>query len=368
MNPIKQNLATIIKFVKDQSIFTDFSPSELEAVAQTLQLQEYAPGNYIIRENDPTQDLYFIKHGEVEVIQYSHETKEDLIIDRMHQGDIIGDVAFINQEPQGAAIRVAQYPAVVYKLSINNNNQLLSTVYEKILKRITEINLSKLRMINQNYTHNLIEQLKIIEEQNKFGIFFTFFFTLYSISNIVYLYLINADIAESQSVSLLVMALLIFVPTVIFLHFMHYPLSDFGLKFEGAISALKGASMITLSFFLFLELIFYLVNRSFFHAKILEIYQNLFHWKVFIIFFYALSIELFLRGMIQTSLQKFFFDRNKGRAVWVTALLIWPSQLYLGFSFSFIKFIIDVILGAIFLKQKNLAGVILIHFLFLIFF
>jgi hypothetical protein len=65
-------------------------------------------------------------------------------------------------------------------------------------------------------------------------------------------------------------------------------------------------------------------------------------------------------------LQKFLFPQNKNEAAWLTACLIWPSDLYLGFKASFIDFLMDLFLGILFLKQQNLAGVVLLRFVIII--
>lgn len=351
-----------IDFVRKQSIFADLSLTELELVAHALQLQELAPGDYLIHEGDSSQDIYFIKHGEAEIIKRNQQTQQEFVISNVHAGDIVGEMAFIDGLPRSSSVRVINRPAFIYKLPISKSSSTLAPIYDKILEKTAQFSLSRLRTINQNFIQNLTRQIKAVEEKNSFGYFFVFFFTLYTLTGIAERFLLTSDVSNSNGISLVIVSLLFLIPTACYLRYAPYPFSDFGLTCQGMWPALKTAALIILVGILASGALYFVIDRSLFYENVKFALDSLFKWNIFAVFLYVFSSEFGIRGAIQNSLQKFLFAQNKKRAVWLTALLIWPANLYLGFQVSFIDFFINLFLGALFLRQQNLAGVVLLHF------
>ncbi len=361
-----KNQADLVDFIKNQKIFENLSIEELELVKQTLQLEKYSPGDYIIKENDHSQDIYFIKNGEVEVVKLNPETGQKFVIGKLQPGDMLGEMAFIDGQPRSSSVRVISEPALVYKLPVNWSNSLLSVLYDKILEKIVQVDLQRLRVINQHYIQNLKQQISEIDDQNHFGYFFIFMVTIYNLNSLARVFL-AFDIKQSHFISLICFSLLLFLPTAIFLRHMNYSFADFGMSFQGIRPVIKNTFFIVSGFLLTAIIFSKGIETSFFFNSLSQVKMLLFHWNIFAIFFYIFCIEFTTRGAIQTSLQRFLYKGKKIGAVLLTALILWPVNLYLGFELSFAKFLIDLFLGALFIQQKNLFGVTLLHFLIVIF-
>lgn len=363
-----QNQIPLTDFVRNQAIFQDLSSEELEQVMQSLELKEYAPGDYIIHENEFSQDIYFIKKGEAEAIKRNATTDQEFVIGKLRQGDIFGEMAFIDGQPRSSSVRVVNSPASVYKFPVNWSNLHLAPLYDKIFEKTIQVGSRRLRKINQNYIQNLKHQIKEIEEQNHFGYFFIFMITIYNLYNLARVFL-AIEIEKSRSLSLICFSLLLFLPTVLFVRYMHHSLSEFGLTLRGIKPTLKNTLLIAIGGLILGEAIYLLWTRNpslvftyFWHSLI-----SLLHWKTFAILFYIFCLEFVIRGTIQTSLERFFYRRTKTKAVLLTALILWPANLYLGFTLSLIKFLIDLFLGFVFIKQRNLIGVTLLYFFIVMF-
>jgi hypothetical protein len=363
-----QNQTDLTNFVRNQAIFQDLSPEELEQVLQALELKEYAPGDDIIHENEISQDIYFIKKGEVEVIKRNATTGQEFRIGRLRQGDIFGEMAFIDGRPRSSSVRVVNSPASVYKFPVNWSNPLLAPLYDKIFEKTIQVGSQRLREINQNYIQNLKQQIKEIEEQNHFGYFFIFMITIYNLYNLARVFL-AFDIEESRFISLICFSLLLFLPTVLFVRYMHNSFSEFGLTLRGIKPTLKNTFLIAIGGLCLGGVIYSLWTRnpSLFFTYFGQSLLSFLHWKTLAILFYIFCLEFVIRGTIQTSLQRFFYKRQKTKAILLTALILWPANLYLGFALSLIKFLIDLFLGFIFIKQRNLIGVTLLHFFIVMF-
>lgn len=353
-----------IDFIRNQAIFKDLSSEELEVVAHFLQLQNYKVGEYIIRENELSQDIYFIKNGEAEVVKKNPATKQEFIIGKLQEGDLIGEIAFIDGQPRSSSIRVSNYPASVYKLPVDYSNSLLSPIYNKIFEKAAQVGLSHLRTVNREYIQNLKQQIQETEEQNQFGYFFIFIVTTYNLSMVAQRVLLDFDVFQEKNwISIISFSLLLLLPTAIFIRYMNYSFANFGVTLHGLIPTLKNTCFIACGGLLLAGTIYYVIAPTLFFSYLSQISTSFFHWNTLVILFYAFSNEFAIRGVTQTSLQKFLFSQQKEKAILLTSLILWPTNLHWGFQISFIKFLVDLFLGALFVKQKNLIGVVLIHFL-----
>lgn len=413
-----------VDFIKSQAVFNDLTSEELELIADHLRLRIYESGSYIIREDELFQNLYFIERGEAEVVKLNKETRREFIIGELHQGDMFGEMAFVDAQPRSSSVRVIHGSAIVYEFSVDWDNAQMVPVYEKVLEKTVQVGVSRLRMINRDYVQNLKQQIKDIQEQNLFGYFFIFVVTIYNLSNLAR-YFISFDIKECNPFSLIGFSLFLFLPTVIFLHYyMNYALVDFGVTFHGVKNTLKEVFSISIIGVLIAAIISIVWTGS---LQLGNFFSYLFRSccllspiHLLTILLYIFSLEFTVRGAIQTSLQRFLYiplangnfavvperqppvlkdrawfnfkqigtyllsfdlgalapskiltkwgySQRSSRAVLLTATMMWPTSLPLGLDISFIKFLTDIFLGALFIRQKNLIGVVILHFLFVVF-
>ncbi len=89
-------------FLKSQSIFTDLSDRDLDALAQSLEIREYADRHTIIEEGRAGRELYLLLEGQVKVAQYNAETGLLEPINLVQPGELFGLLALTDHLPTSA--------------------------------------------------------------------------------------------------------------------------------------------------------------------------------------------------------------------------------------------------------------------------
>jgi hypothetical protein len=115
------------------------------AVAQILEFRQkhklfkieaYPAGWTVFRQGDPADSAYFIRSGEVEVI----DEDSGSVIRTLGPGDYFGEIALIANAPRSATIRTVSEVelAVLGKRNFLNMMRLLPTTEEAILHTVQE--------------------------------------------------------------------------------------------------------------------------------------------------------------------------------------------------------------------------------------
>ncbi len=115
------------------------------AVAQILEFRQrhklfvietYPAGWTVFRQGDPADSAYFIRSGEVEVV----DENSGSVIRSLGSGDYFGEIALIADAPRSATIRTVSKVevAVLGKRNFLNMMRLLPTTEEAILHTVQE--------------------------------------------------------------------------------------------------------------------------------------------------------------------------------------------------------------------------------------
>jgi CRP-like cAMP-binding protein len=100
----------LVNFLKQSDIFYQFTPTQLELVANLCQEVSFAEGDIIFRENSSSKELYVIVQGEVDILFNSNEMdkKGDTVIARLRRGQSFGEVALVDEGLRSASARAAE--------------------------------------------------------------------------------------------------------------------------------------------------------------------------------------------------------------------------------------------------------------------
>ncbi|NQT36112.1 MAG: ATP-binding cassette domain-containing protein [Planctomycetes bacterium] len=120
-NVLVKESAKICEFIKGCSVFTQLTPRTLTQVADQMVPEKVAAGSVIIRQGEPGDKFYLIRHGEVDVIVEKDGT--DQTVASLGEGDFFGEAALLTGEPRNATIR-AKTDASLYWLG----NEVFQTV------------------------------------------------------------------------------------------------------------------------------------------------------------------------------------------------------------------------------------------------
>jgi SulP family sulfate permease len=108
----------------------------VEKLIPYLQRREYQPGEYLIREGDTPDYIYFIHSGQV-TAQLESPSGESIRLETMRSGRSVGEIAFYLGTRRTASV-VADQDSVVYSLSIDElkdmeaNNPEIANIFHRI--------------------------------------------------------------------------------------------------------------------------------------------------------------------------------------------------------------------------------------------
>lgn len=106
--------ASIVNFLKQCDIFYQFTPTQLELVANICQEAVYQKDELIFRENSDSKELYVIVQGEVDIIVdpslvgVVEEEGENRVIATMRRGQSFGEVALVDEGLRSASACASQ--------------------------------------------------------------------------------------------------------------------------------------------------------------------------------------------------------------------------------------------------------------------
>jgi len=111
--------------LEDFDVCAGLDPTRIEILREVLEHRSYAPGEIIIRSNDPASHLFFLVRGQVSV-------SIDLPGGGSHRlatctpGMLFGEMAILERRPRSAAVR-ADGPVECYAMSIETFDRLTAT-------------------------------------------------------------------------------------------------------------------------------------------------------------------------------------------------------------------------------------------------
>ena len=100
-----------------------------------LDLHVYVAGDWIVREGDPGNSMFFISSGAVEVLDHDDEKA----VAQMGPGDFFGEMSLLHREPRSATVRAKEY-SIIYSLDQRTFRRLLSRYpeFEEHIKEVVE--------------------------------------------------------------------------------------------------------------------------------------------------------------------------------------------------------------------------------------
>jgi CRP/FNR family transcriptional regulator, cyclic AMP receptor protein len=106
--------ASIVNFLKQGDIFYQFTPTQLELVANLCQEATFQKDDLIFRENSTSKELYVIVQGEVDIfvdpslVGTSDANSENRTIATLRRGQSFGEVALVDEGLRSASACAAQ--------------------------------------------------------------------------------------------------------------------------------------------------------------------------------------------------------------------------------------------------------------------
>lgn len=145
------------KVIEQCALFRDMRPSHIKKLVLISEVRRYVPGEPIIRQGDPGDEMYVILDGDVEVSKDNPDGTRDTLPD-MGTGQVFGEMALVARTPRTASI-TARTPTQVLALKWDGIHRI-ARFYPRISSRLF-LNLSSIlskRLAGS--TNNLVRSLE----------------------------------------------------------------------------------------------------------------------------------------------------------------------------------------------------------------
>ncbi|MCK5237134.1 MAG: cyclic nucleotide-binding domain-containing protein [Deltaproteobacteria bacterium] len=91
------------KLLRNITFFAELDDKELECIAGVMKLKEFKIGDTVFNDNEKGEDMYIIKKGEVKACKTAPDG-ELFTLTLMKEGDIFGEMSFLDGRPHSATI------------------------------------------------------------------------------------------------------------------------------------------------------------------------------------------------------------------------------------------------------------------------
>lgn len=101
-------MSSLISILKQSDIFYQFTPTQLELVANLCQEITFSKGEMIFEENSSSKELYVIASGEVKILINSSSGKKGTVVAILRRGQSFGEIALVDEGIRSASARATE--------------------------------------------------------------------------------------------------------------------------------------------------------------------------------------------------------------------------------------------------------------------
>jgi len=163
--------------VQDTDLYEGMDPADLAKLPDTTNSQVYQQGEVLFSPDQPAQDVFILKEGEVDL--YLEEDGKKITIETIVPGEVFGDFSNYKTVYTAKVARktfICKTPKKVFMHALAQNNQLCFRFMQLLADRLTyyENRLASLvRPAKQQVVDELL-RMKAKEERTIFGKVFRF--------------------------------------------------------------------------------------------------------------------------------------------------------------------------------------------------
>jgi CRP-like cAMP-binding protein len=94
--------AEVAREIKKFAFFKSFSEDLLLQVSTMMTVKSFKKGDFILRQGQPNQSIYFLRSGKVEII-----LSGEVVAELDHVGEVMGEMSVISENPATTSVRAA---------------------------------------------------------------------------------------------------------------------------------------------------------------------------------------------------------------------------------------------------------------------
>ena len=167
-------MSTIVNYLRQSDIFYQFTPTQLEMVANLCQEVVFQAGEIVFKENSGSQELYIISQGEVEILispaligtPDNKDNQGESVIATLRRGQSFGEIALVDEGLRSASARAAQKDTRLLVISREKLIMLCET-YPQLGYRLMYNLAADLAMKIRNTDLRIREQLLYKPQEDK---------------------------------------------------------------------------------------------------------------------------------------------------------------------------------------------------------
>ncbi|MCP5198108.1 MAG: cyclic nucleotide-binding domain-containing protein [Gammaproteobacteria bacterium] len=336
----------------------NLSERVVAALCEVVCIEEYADGALIMAEGERSDHLFVIAAGRVEVYRTARMQRAEQRIVILGPGELLGELALIDGAPRSLSAR-AHGNCCLLRVCPDHLARLPSGEHLLIeLKMgLGAAVVKRMRERTDNYVEVLERELDATREQQRFGQFFLYTMTLMAIgmvvNDVITRHLTDVNIYSLEFVWLY--TLLLLVPSIVIVQKMGLPLRQLGVTQDGLRVSLIEGGVISFAIIL-LTAILTLFNILPGRPIAIDPLTTITY------FLHSFLQELFGRGFLLSSFQRFLNDERGIKSVVVTSILFGIFHIHFGLIAVALTAVSGIFFGTFYLRHKNLAGVTLVHF------
>lgn len=338
--------------------FEGVSPETLDALADVTEPLELSPGDEILREGNDDSDLYLLVSGAAEAYRMAQDGTE-VGLNEITQGDCIGELALFDSGRRAASVR-AKSDCSVLRIRVGDIED--PAVVSELKGALATMVVRRARSLSDGMLASMRAQLEARELQNQFGHFLVFTIAIFILSTMLF-YLVAEDYVEDvYDPGFSWQTVLVFaIPCLLIIRILKIPLHDLGIRREGLWRSIWQSVLFCLV--LTSPVIIYML---FFQEPTPPEERPVDITVVFLLQYFAHTVfqEVGARGLIQGLFAKFLDDRKGHRSVLLSSTIFASLHVALGADAVILTFFAGILFGYAYLYQKNLAGVVILHYWF----
>jgi len=351
---------SIADVLRANPAFSSLSAPSLNAIAAVSRDMEVAPGKVFVQEGAEDHDLYVLVSGSASAIR-DPGTGEPVVLNAIPAGDCIGELAFIDGGSRMASVRAESVCRVIV-VPAETVHALADApaVVGELKGALAGVAVRRARSMSNAILASMRQQVAAKTLQNQFGQFLVFTISILLISSMLFYHVSQGHVENIYDPAFSWKTVFLFaVPCLIIIRVMKIPPADLGLTTVGLrrslIESLIVCGVITV------PVAVYFLG---FHTGPLNDEMGVTVDALFVLQ-YLINVvlqEIGSRGLIQGLFQRFLDDRTGHRSVFLTSTIFASLHLTFGLDAVVVTFFASFLFGYIYLRQKNLLGVIVIHY------
>jgi len=160
MEDTAERLKVEIGFLKNSEIFGSLSTEKLKIILDRGKVETHTPGSTIFRIGDPSDAIYVIKSGVVEICRAKGDHEKMAVVAYLGEGDPIGEMAIMTGSSRASLARVPQRAEIL---------KVEKRVFMDLLNQIPELSVSLLAILSKRLEDGLRKQRTAARYQHLSG-------------------------------------------------------------------------------------------------------------------------------------------------------------------------------------------------------